>query len=134
MAGASIRFDVDGMKLTNQWAARGLATLGLAMLVVWLAGCVTPPSARKDLLKFLEAGHPTREEVILELGQPSGTFERERILTYRIGQLGEEGYYIVSPKVVMPNQAPTWQSVSYSLVLVFDEQGRLRTHRLVRVD
>jgi len=134
MAGAPIRFDFVFMKLSNLCTARGLAALGLVMLVVGLAGCVTPPSASTDLLKFLETGHPTREEVILELGQPSGTFERERILTYRIGQLGEEGYYIISPKVVMPNQAPTWQSVSYSLVLVFDEQGRLRTHRLVKVD
>ena len=112
------------------------AELALAAILisVLLTGCVTPPDARKDLLAFLEAGRTTREEVLLKLGQPSGSFEQERIFTYRIGQYGEQGYYIVSPKVVLPAQGATWQNVHFSLVLVFDEQGRLRKHQLIRVD
>lgn len=114
--------------------ARMPVALMAILVATFLAGCVTPPYARKDLLTFLQIGKTTREEVLLELGQPSAAFERERILTYRIGQYGEEGYFVVSPKVVLPAQAPSWQNVHFSLVMVFDEQGRLQNHKLIRVD
>lgn len=112
------------------------AQLALAAILIFtlLTGCVTPPNARKDLLAFLEPGRTTREEVLLKLGQPSGSFEQEKILTYRIGQYGEEGYFIVSPKVFYPGQSASWQNVHFSLVIVFDGQGRLRKHELVKVD
>ncbi len=99
-----------------------------------MTGCVTPPHARTDLLAFLELGKTTREEVLLTLGQPSGSFEHERILTYRLGQYGEQGYFIVSPKVIAPAPAASWQSVSFSLVIVFDDQGRLQKHQMIKVD
>jgi hypothetical protein len=103
-----------------------LATLSLVLIV---AGCVTPiPGARPDLLTFLKEGQTKREEVIVTLGQPSGTFERDRILTYRVGHDSGQGYFIISPKEVEP-----WLFVHYSLVLVFDELGVLRTQRLVDV-
>ena len=112
------------------------AKLALAAILIaaLLAGCATPPNAWKDLLAFLEAGRTTREEVLLRLGQPSGSFEQERVLTYRIGQYGEQGYFIISPKVVLPAQGASWQNVNFSLVIVFDEQGRLQRHELIRVD
>lgn len=99
-----------------------------------MTGCVTPPNARTDLLAFFETGKTTREEVLLRLGQPSGSFEQERIFTYRIGQYGEQGYFIISPKFVLPAQAASWQKVQFSLVIVFDKQGSFRKHELVRVD
>lgn len=114
-------------------AARVLAAI-LILISALITGCVTPPDARTDLLAFLEAGQTTREEVLLKLGQPSGSFEQDRIFTYRIGQYGEHGYFIISPKVVLPAQGATWQNVHFSLVLVFDELGRLRKHHLIRVD
>lgn len=92
-------------------------------------GCATPiPGASKDLLAFLQAGKTTRQQVIMTLGQPSGTFEKESILAYRIGQDAKQGYFIVSPKQTMP-----WAIVRYSLVLLFDENGVLREHKLVDV-
>jgi hypothetical protein len=36
--------------------------------------------------------------------------------------------------VVAPAQAASWQNVRFSLVIVFDEQGRLRRHEMVKVD
>lgn len=61
-----------------------LATLVLVLL--FLTGCATPiVGAKKDLLEFLHPGHTTREEVLITLGQPSGAFEHEKILTYRLG-------------------------------------------------
>ena len=104
-----------------------------AWVALWLAGCTTPvPGAKADLLKFLEIGKTTREEVLLTLGQPSASFERERILTYRIGQDGNEDQYVqyvITSKAMMP-----WQRVRYSLVLVFDDKNRLQKQSLVTVD
>jgi hypothetical protein len=74
-------------------------------------------------------GKTTREEAVLKLGQPSASFERERILTYRIGDDPKQGRYIVTPQAMLP-----WQRVKYSLVLVFDEAGRLQKQNLVTVD
>lgn len=115
---------------------RASARLALAAILIslLLTGCATPPNARTDLLAFLEAGKTTREEVLLTLGQPSGSFEQERIFTYRIGEYGEHGYFIISPKVVLPAQSTSWQNVQFSLVIVFDDQGRLRKQQLIRVD
>ncbi len=80
------------------------------------------------MLAFLQEGKTTREQVIMTLGQPSGVFEKETIMAYRIGHDRRQGYFIVSPKQTMP-----WAFVRYSLVLLFDENGVLREHRLVDV-
>ncbi len=98
------------------------------LLVVWLSGCVIIPGADRDLLKFLEAGKTTREEVLLKLGQPSATLEQERVLTYRIGEDSQEARYVIAARAILP-----WQQVQYSLVLVFDGNGRLEKQSLVRV-
>src|SRR5262245_51250894 len=62
-----------------------------ALLLGLLAGCgtttTTVPGAGSKLLKFLNNGQTTREEVLQELGKPSAAFEMEKILTYRIGEV-----------------------------------------------
>jgi len=99
------------------------------LLSLVFAGCTTPiPGARQDLLRFLETGRTTREEVMLKLGQPSASFEQEKILTYRIGQDDKQGFYIVTAKALQP-----WQAVRFSLVLVFNSDGVLQKQSLVRV-
>ena len=103
-----------------------------ALLLGLLAGCATTtttdPGASSELLKFLNIGHTTREEVLLKLGKPSAAFEMEKILTYRIGEDPARGFHLVSPNVNQP-----WKSVLYSLVLVFDATGVLQRQNLVRV-
>lgn len=107
----------------------------LAMIfLVTLTSCITRPPSRTDLFDFFNIGKTTREEIMLQLGQPSGSFENDRILTYRVGQYREEGYYIVSPKSALPTQGGSWAGVRYSLVIVFDEKGRLQKHQLVPVE
>jgi hypothetical protein len=110
--------------------------LGTLMLALALAGCATPAplKGRADLLEFLAAGKTTREEVVLKLGQPSGKFERENIITYRLGfEAKNRGYYLVE-REAQPDGWPTWRCAKYSLVLVFDETGVLRKHSLVEVN
>ncbi|MGB2818642.1 MAG: hypothetical protein WBC37_15620 [Burkholderiaceae bacterium] len=106
--------------------------LGVGALVVMiLVGCAEPgpiPGARPDLLGFLKEGQTRRDEAILALGQPSATFEKESIITYRVGHDAKQGYFIVSPRELQP-----WANARYSLVLVFDDKGVLRAHTLVPV-
>jgi hypothetical protein len=119
----------DSLPATAARIPRLTSVLFAAGLMLWPAGCATTvPGASADLLTFLEEANTTREEVLLRLGQPSGSFEQERIFTYRIGEDSEQGRYVVSAKAMMP-----WQNVHYSLVLVFDEAGTLKKQRLVTV-
>lgn len=129
----SLRTSAARVVSTPEQMARMVCRSGGAFLaaltLLIIAGCATPiPGARPDLLSFLKEGHTKREEVIVTLGQPSGTFERDRILTYRVGHDAGQGYFIISPKEVEP-----WLFVHFSLVLVFDEHGVLQTQRLVDV-
>lgn len=113
--------------------ARGRLRLQLAAIVLGamcLAGCATPAIQGADprLLEFLRDGASTRDEIMLALGQPSATFQQERILSYRLGEDAKQGYF-----VVQPNSASPWLNVRYSLVLVFDSGGTLQKHSLVPV-
>lgn len=99
--------------------------LAMVALLAALGGCATAPIGKRDLLDFLQDGKTTREEVFVHLAEPSATFEGERILTYRLEE-DEGGYSLLGAR------SQNW-SGKYSLVLVFDENGVLRRHSLVRV-
>lgn len=101
-----------------------------AAMVFVLVSCATTavPGASPRLLDFLDVGRTTRRETVLKLGQPSASFESDSILTYRIGHESEQGYYVISPKAMLP-----WQHVRYSLVLVFDNNGILEKKSIVNV-
>lgn len=96
-----------------------------------LLGCATPspvgPIPDKELLDFLEEGKTIKQTVFGKLGQPSGTYENNRILTYRIGSEDGKGYFIDEV------QRTHWFKWKYSLVLVFDENGILMKKSLVSV-
>lgn len=91
------------------------------------AGCATGTQyGDSTLLDFINDGQTSRAEAILNLGQPSATFENERIHTYRIGGNRESGYFV--------RDAPgTWYETSFSLVLIFGADGTLESHSLVKV-
>ena len=109
----------------------------VSILALALAGCATTPpplKGRPDLLTFLSDGKTTRSEAIVTLGQPSGRFESEKILTYRLGfELRNNGYYVVERETTT-NGWPTWTAAKFSLVLVFDDTGILQKHSLVKVN
>ena len=102
-----------------------------------MAGCATTPpplKGRPDLLFFLSDGKTTRTEAFMTLGQPSGAFEAEKILTYRLGfEPRNNGYYIVERETTT-NGWPTWMAAKFSLVLVFDDAGILQKHSMVKVN
>jgi outer membrane protein assembly factor BamE (lipoprotein component of BamABCDE complex) len=89
-----------------------------------LSGCATPkpPSVAEvesKHLAFLEKSETTREDVLTKLGTPSGVFENERILTYRLR---------LDPTHGFTNSA--YAFFHYGLTVVFDDNGRLKNFKL----
>ena len=72
--------------------------------------------------------------MITTLGQPSGRFEAEKILTYRLGFEPRNGGYYLVERETTTSGWPTWTATQFSLVLVFDDTGVLRKTSLVRVN
>ena len=102
-----------------------------SLIFLILLGCAAPrpvgPIPDKELLDFLEEGKTTKQMVFERLGQPSGTYENNKILTYRIESEDGKGYFIDDV------QRPRWFNSKYSLVLVFSENGILMKKSLVSV-
>ncbi len=99
------------------------------MLAAFLVGCATTVKLPADphLLDFLRDGQSTKEAVVLKLGQPSAVLESGRILTYRVGQEKEQGYFLREAC------GTNWFGTKFSLVLVFDQAEVLQRHSLVQV-
>jgi len=114
-----------------------LIAVTFALLTLLLGGCTTtqtPQPRYVDLQNFLFDDQTTKEEVLLQLGEPSARFQSEKVLTYRLGKEDRNrGHYVVA-REVNPQAWPTWVHAKSSLVLVFDAQGILRQHALVEVN
>lgn len=116
------------------------ATIRLALLLGLLLGlgCVDPVAEAERFktfeattLGFLQDGRTTREEVVLKLGHPLGTFEGGRILTYEFAR-GPRGEWVPAASLgvgAWQLGVPPWPC---SLVLVFGPDGVLARHSLVR--
>ena len=130
-------------------------TVVLALSLLMLVGCgatlqqVVPDKSRQTLLPYLEDGKTTKQEIIERLGQPSRQFQGGRILTYRLGQLRECGWFcddkglraietgVTWNKPRPPRLDSQWRIASYgevyALVLIFDEPNVLRKHSLIQI-
>jgi hypothetical protein len=104
------------------------------LIFLLLLGCAAPrpvgPVPDKGLLDFLEDGKTTKQMAFEKLGQPSGTYENGRILTYRIGNEEGKGYYIEGAG---PSGQMLFKKSKHSLVLIFNDNGILERHSLVNV-
>jgi len=109
-----------------------LLILSLALTLVSCA--TTQIKGRPDLLNFLTDGKTKKEEILTTLGQPSGRFESQKILTYRLGFVPKNNGYYVVEREITPSGWPMWTLSQYSLVLVFDDVGVLQKHSLVKVN
>ena len=97
----------------------------LVAFMLLTVGCASSPIGQSHLLDFVKDGVTSRDEVFLKLGEPSGTYENLRIITYRL--LRDEGGWLVS------GQIRGWYGNVANLVLVFDDRGLLIRHSLVQV-
>jgi hypothetical protein len=114
-----------GKTVASHWQGAQHRTSGLSigLLGPCLSACAGPRGQR-GLLDFLKDGVTTKEEALVHLGQPSGSFEDERILTWRLYE-DKGGYYQQAP------QFNLFINADFSLVLVFDARGVLVRHALV---
>ena len=113
----------------------------IIVLAVLIAGCaahelqsVQPDLQRGGRVASLRDGTTHRSEVVAEWGDPSAWFEQNRIMSYRL----DRAYAVVRAREgtgdAPPEPCPAcWFDVRYHLVLVFDSDGVLERHRLLRV-
>ena len=119
--------------------ARYSITRFLLPAILALAGCNTgghtgpvDGAAEKDLLPFeLTDGVTTREEIRRAFGNPSATFEGDRLWTYALLP-GESGSLSVRPRVRDDDGYLLWEHESYNLILVF-KNDVLKSHTLLRI-
>ena len=105
---------------------RLIAAVLILSVAPGLAGCAGPaPRGQKGILDFLQDGTTTKQEITLHLGAPGATYEKDRILTYRLGR-DEAGYY------ALPNKTD-WSGVCSNLILALGDNGVLRRHSLLQV-
>ena len=106
---------------------------------VLLAGCASqaPPAKVAELeakhLAFVRDGVTTREQVMLQLGIPTGTFEGERIMTWRLVYNGDVLFPIAAERVPDDPRYTMWQVPAYNLVLVFDARNLVQRHSFIEV-
>jgi hypothetical protein len=106
----------------------GYLRAGWPLLLSLLAACSsTPLRGQAGLLDFLEDGTTPRSEVIARLGQPTRCLRSGEICTYRVSH-DEAGQY-----VKLGVGGADWLDTDGSLVLVFDGDGLLQRHSIVRV-
>ena len=111
--------------------------IGITVLV---SGCATPlikPIDKMDFsdrLQFLINGTTTREDVLLKLGEPSGRFEGERILTYMLSVDDKRDLRVLPRPLAVSRTDPRVYELDpmvCSLVLVFQSNNLLEKSELV---
>jgi len=106
----------------------GTLRAGWPLLLSLLAACSTAPlRGQQGLLDFLADGSTPRGEVVARLGQPTRCLRSGEICTYRVSH-DEAGQY-----VKLEVGGADWLDTDGSLVLVFDGDGVLQRHSIVRV-
>ncbi len=117
-----------------------LFTMLFIGITVLVSGCATPrikPIDKMDFsnrLQFLVNGVTTREEVLLKLGEPSGQFEGERILTYMLSIDDNRDLRVLPQPLAVSRTDPRVYDLDpmvCSLVLVFQNNNLLEKSGLV---
>jgi len=103
-------------------------------------GCALPKvkpvdkTVFSDRLQFLTNGTTSREEVLLKLGEPSGRFEGEHILTYMLLIDGNKNLRILPRQLAISNIDPRLYNLNptiCSLVLIFKNDNILEKSELI---
>lgn len=85
-----------------------------------------------DKLSFINVGLTTREDVLLELGNPSNVFEKGRILTYQFLMETNGKVHIFNPRQSTFHPELTyWVPEIYSLVLIFGSDNCIDKYSIV---
>jgi hypothetical protein len=117
---------------------RAAALLVVALLTL-APGCAsqTPEpkvaEIEKRHLSFVRDGVTSREEALLQLGIPSGQFEGERVMTWRLLYNGKSLYPVAAARSPEDPRYTVWTGPIYNLVLVFDVRNLLEKHSFLEV-
>ena len=123
----------------KNYTAMLTAVLFLTILFLTV-GCATPQikSVEKadfsGQLQFIKNGITTREEVLLRLGEPSGRFESDRILTYMLTIDGNGKLRVLPRQLAVSRVDPRVYDLNpmvCSLVLVFQKENTLEKSELI---
>ena len=113
----------------------------LIVLGCVLCGCGAQPRApthdqiEKGPLSFLQDGTTTREDVLLRLGTPTGQFEGDRILTFRLA-ISRALEVRPASRVALTyrhDDQGVWNGTTHELVVVFDGKNVVQKHRLIQI-
>lgn len=109
----------------------------LTLVAVALQGCVVLPvptpehgliSGRGEVTEAdtvgFEVGKTRREEVLLRFGEPSATFQDERVFLYHWSTV--RGYVVLAWMYGIGNPQLSHIPQDYLLLLAFDDSGHLR--------
>lgn len=128
-----VLFNGTGYQVPEDLIRRGRLFLASIILIVF-AGCAIIPTPEHGLIEgrgkinksditFLTVGKTTKEDVLLRFGEPDMVLQDQRILIYHWKVI--HGYWIVAgPCPGCGDLGPI--SKDYSVMLEFDEQGRLK--------
>lgn len=89
----------------------------------WIGSSAPVENRLEILLSHVEEHKLTRKQFIAILGRPTGVFEDQTILTYRLAV--KENRYLINPSAL--------NEVTHHLVLVFDKDKRLVEHSFVEL-
>jgi hypothetical protein len=109
------------------------------LLVTLLGGCATqaPPVKVAEIearhLGFVRDAVTSREQALLQFGLPSGQFEGERIMTWRLCYNGETLFPIAAERAPDDPRYTLWRVPAYNLVLVFDARNLVQRHSFIEV-
>ena len=117
---------------------RAAALLVLALLPL-TPGCAsqTPEPKVAEIeqqhLSFVRDGITSREQALLQLGIPSGQFEGERIMSWRLSYDGKALHPVAAERASEDPRYTVWTGPTYNLVLVFDLRNLLQKHSFIEV-
>ena len=124
--------DEIAVPIGPEYTKGGFAAFPLVLLCLFLIGCgttkpVNPETPTRTIrLNALRRGETTKTEVMADFGSPSGLFNEQSILTYRLGLKKGIEYPVLE-------KSGSWKGVHYSLVLVFDQCNILEDYSLVPI-
>ncbi|HZK81441.1 MAG TPA: hypothetical protein VFC46_10250 [Humisphaera sp.] len=103
-------------------------------LLMLSTGCQpTPAELSSKPVAFLRSGKVSEDDLLLHFGTPTGRFENDRVLTWRLGLTYMRELGPASRSVLPFGDGADWQDTLYDLVVVFDGNQTMKRFRLIPV-
>ena len=124
---------------TRPRARPGALAVAVAVAVVLLIGCSTveqralSPGEVERHLPSVFGPATSRDDLLLQFGAPSASFEGGRILAWRFVEQEDRAVPAALESGAEFGQSAAWSRSRFSLVVVFDARGVVHRHALIAV-